>query len=68
MQADPCRRRNRKAGRTETYLDKFQGNGRADLVPMLHESFEVHLEKLEDEIEFLVGMHDLQQPERDHIK
>ena len=54
----------RIVGLTAANLDNLQRDGRACGVSVLHVSFEVHVEKLEDEVELRVCVDNLEESAR----
>jgi hypothetical protein len=46
--------------RRGTHLDEIHGHTAGVLVGLLHEALEVYIEKLEDQVQLLVRVHDIQ--------
>ena len=47
-----------------TYLGDVGGDWTASLVRVLHVPFEIHVEELKDEVELLIGVHNIEEPGR----
>lgn len=48
--------------RRGTYLDDSWGNGAPRLVAVLHITFEIYVEELEDQVKLLIGVHNVEEP------
>lgn len=51
----------------QAHLNNIESDGRTVLISGLYVSFEVHVQKLEHEVQFLIRMYDVKQPTGRHV-